>query len=341
MNEKWMIHIGDEERVEMNTSNYCVVYDVHNTKEESILSAIHDYFQPRSKVKDAVGIYDQLNEYEKLPTQMYQAFTISNQNIVEEKKLGSKSLLKSHIKRSLLNNIETDGYLTTLNSLVEDLLNLTNFDLPLKSKRISHDLFTKFIEIDFLQLKAIDDIDYKKLIHQIELLLPVILDEIYAISQGKAILIYQFPEAYLSAKEQKILKKVLTKCANQIMVIVHTESKYFLSESLFSNNYFFNGRQKITNEFIEDLEWNSPLNYSRLELESSFKRMLYRYIDRFEIEPVISNYQLSDIMLFEAIDIYTCTAFLKYCGYKFQLDLDLSKLDKAVYLYIQKLYENI
>ncbi|WP_062197340.1 hypothetical protein [Massilibacterium senegalense] len=341
MNEKWTVQIDHEKRVDMNISNYCVVYDVHNTKEESILSAIFEYFQPRSKVKDTVSIYDQLNAGEKLSTKAYQAFLISNQDVIEEQKLGSKSLVKNHIKRKLLNNIESEGYLATINSLVEDLLKLTSFDLPLKSKKFTHDLFIKLIEIDFLELSHLKDIDYKKNIHQLECLLPVIFQETHTLSHGQSILIYRFPEAYLSAKEQMILKKVLDKFAEKIKIIVHTESKYFLADSVFANNYFFNNQQKITQEFIGNLEWNAPLDYSRMELENSFKQILFRYIDKLEVCPVISNYKLADIMLFEPIDIYTCTSFLKYCGYKFQLDLDRNKLNESVHVYVQKLYENI
>lgn len=238
--------------------------------------------------------------------------------------------MSKKLMRDLKNNIETDGYLNSINILFEDLLNSINIkSLPLKIKRLDYKQFIKQISFEYDY-----SMDYSKLIVRLTQILPFLVDEMNDQSDNKTLLIYLYPESGLSTKEQLIFSKMLKNI--DATVIVQTESPYFLGENIESLNYLKNNKQKISNEFIEFLYWNAPLNFKRKKLEAAFVKFFNKYCRMIEINPVISNYKIADIVVFEFIDFYVCLEFLKHCNHEFILDVNLINLPKVHVDYIQK-----
>lgn len=331
MESVWKITDSVLGNINFNFGGYTAIYNVEDTREEHIIDTLHRYFQPRGKEKDSIKIYDSTNDI-KVSSNHYQAFIIENKSIHEEIDISSKSYTNKILSRRLKDNREADGYLMTINTLVEDLLVQVRGNLPLEAKQFTYSLLTKLIEYKYEANK-----EYENLITQIEYLLPLIMEEIIQQSKGKALIIYKYPEAYLSPKEQIRLKKLFDNFTN-IPIIVLTESQYFLSNRLLGNNYYRNYNQMISYSLIEELVWNAPLNFSEENLVNSLQKVIYSYVDKLEVSPTISNYNLTAVVLFDSIDIYTCFMFMRRCNYDFEVDLDERRCEKAILSYIYDHY---
>lgn len=152
------------------------------------------------------------------------------------------------------------------------------------------------------------------------------------IAKGNALLIYEYPEANLSPKEQIEFRKILDSL--DITIIVLTGSPYFLADNLFYCNYIRHDKQLVNQEFVKMLEWEAPLNFSNFEIIKSLYNFLLRYQEKVEICPVISNYELTDIMLFECVDLYVAIKFLIQAKYPFKLNLNKDLIPEPMKDYI-------
>lgn len=148
----------------------------------------------------------------------------------------------------------------------------------------------------------------------------------------KAFIIYLYPEAGLSIKEQMRFRKILNDLS--IPVIVLTESPCFLSKNFRGLNYFINNVQMITKTFLEDSYWNAPINVEKEKIEERFEYLFVKYCSVLEIKPIISNYVLADIIVFNDIDLYVIVSFLKHCNLEYQLDIDKTKISLALSTYL-------
>ncbi|MCJ1656834.1 hypothetical protein MT341_09585 [Staphylococcus sp. NRL 18/288] len=260
----------------------------------------------------------------------YESIIIDNNKIEEEHALSSSSILNKKIQRDYSNNIESSGYMNSMNILLTDLLELINHNnLPLKTKSFDIKQFIKLLDFEF-ELKK----DYSKLITRIENILPLIVDELNIQFNNKLLLIYLYPEANLSPNEQIKLKSLLESL--KIKIIVLTGSLHFMSGEWSFNNYIRNAEQKLTSEFIDKLVWHAPLNYQKKEIEESLNRFILTYHDKIEIVPTISNYQIAQIMLFNSIDLYVGISYLQHCNHKFKLNLKDELLSKSIKKYIDQ-----
>ncbi|SUM44772.1 Uncharacterised protein [Staphylococcus petrasii] len=326
----WQIKSELVPKVNLNIGNYTAIYNEHETIEEDLLDIINQYFKKRNSNKNEVSIIDILNQ-EPVSNLEYESIIIDNNKIEEEHALSSSSILNKKILRDYSNNIESSGYINSMNILLSDLLEIINHNnLPLKTKPFDIKQFIKLLKFEF-ELKK----DYSKLITRIENILPLIVEELNIQFSNNLLLIYLYPEANLSPNEQIKLKSLLESLG--IKIIVLTGSLHFMSKEWNFNNYIRNEEQKINNAFIDKLLWHAPLNYQRKELEESLNRFILTYHDKIEVEPTISNYQISQIMLFNSIDLYVGISYLLHCNHKFKLNLKDELLSESIKKYIEQL----
>ncbi|MGN8646462.1 hypothetical protein ACTNEO_11750 [Gracilibacillus sp. HCP3S3_G5_1] len=323
---------------DINISQYSSLFVNYTTDERSLILPLIEYFQPRSKAKNELKIVDIDNGYEELSTARFHAITFTNDSLLEETKLGSKSLLKGQVKQSFLNNIEADGYINNINVLLEDLVEESISELPVKPKLLTYDSIVKLLEID-IGLNMMGETN--QFMHQNKLLLPILNRYLINNLKQPVIVFFYYPETYLSPKEQKEMYKLLQIFSKTIPVFVITKSKQFLTKEMSGMNYFIQSKQIFSPQFIEELEWNSPVNFDYLDLQKSVMSILYRYADVFELEPKLSNFQDADVVLFKSIDLYVFSSLMYKMKYKFSLNLDDNQMYKPVYEYVMELYEKI
>lgn len=338
MQMKWIVNNG-KEKYQLNLASYSSLFVNYSTNEDNLLRPVIEFFQPRSKVKDVVTIRDYRNDLEEIIHHAFTAFELSNDKLREEFSLGTKSFLKSHLNSKLSNHIETDGYILTINTLANDLLGIINDDLPIRLKDFTIESFIKLLEIDFSLLEG--ERQSNRLLHQKTLIVQTIKKHIKMNYKNALILFFMFPELNLSPKEQLIMKELLIDLSNDVHLFVVTNSKHFISDEIDGMNYFSYGRQLFTDELINDLEWESPLPYSREELLTSLTNVIKNNIDMFELIPTISNYNQSEIVIFKAIDLYVLIFILNQLKLKYQLDLIPKNIDRPVFEYVIDVYEKI
>lgn len=334
MQKIWEVKTA-EYQFELNIGKYACIFDNFVENEVQIMDDMLELFQPRSKVKDEIRVLDLSENETELTHHDFQAFKISNEKLLEEINLGAKSSLKSRIKNDFSQHLETDGYLMTINTLVNDLLQEVDSDLPLRSKRFTLDLFLKLVTIDFDDM---EEKQYEIIYQQLKLILPEIGKEIKNSSRTTPIILYYYPENFLSPREQVYYKTLLDEISEEISIIVLTKSKYFLENDIYANNFLLKDKQLFTKRYIEDLEWEAPVDYSLEDLKSSLSNLFKKHIWQLETFPVISNYQDADIVLFKSIDLYVICKLLSSTGLEYKLDLDSNKLEEPVYRYVMDKY---
>ncbi|MFD2654669.1 hypothetical protein [Gracilibacillus thailandensis] len=322
----------------INISQYSSLFVNYTTDERSLIQPLIEYFQPKSKVKNELRILDIDNDYEELSTSRYHAITFTNDALLEETKLGSKSLLKGQVKHSFLNNVEADGYINNINVLLEDLVEQSISELPVRPKLLTYDSIIKLLEID-LGLNMLNETN--QFMHQNKLLLPILNRYLLNNLKQPGIVFFFYPETYLSPREQKEMYELLQIFSKTIPVFVITKSKQFLTREMSGMNYFIQSKQIFSSNFIEELEWNSPVNFDYSALQQSIMSILYRYADVFELKPELSNFEDAEVVLFRSIDLYVFSSLMYKMKYKFSLNLDGNQMYKPVYEYIMELYEKV
>lgn len=326
----WEVRSPDK-TVQINVGDYTSFIDDNEEQEEELLENIHQYFQKRSN--RTITIIDKLTG-EIVDSNEYRSFIINHHDIDNEHQLGSTGLLNKKLQRDLLNNLETDGYLNSINILMEDFLALLEKDMPLKVKRFDHKQFIKQLTFEFDYT-----VDYSRLINRLLEIIPLLVDEMNTQSLNKTLLIYLYPESNLSPKEQVKLNELLRNL--NIKLFVLTDSSIFFSEKLDQTNYFRNGQQVINNELISELHWNSPLDFQVEDIKTSLRNVIENYSSKFELEPIISNYRLTDIILFNTLDLYVCCYSLKYFGHNFKLDLNRVEIPGTLAKYLDDFMKNV
>lgn len=319
----WEVRSPDD-TVFLNVGKYTSIIDDHDEHEEELLANIDSYFQKRTNKN--ITIKDQLTG-DIIDPNEYISYIITHNTVDEEHKLGATGLLNKKLQRDLLNNLETEGYLNSINILMEDFLNLLEKDMPLKVKRFDHKQFIKQLTFEYDYT-----IDYSRLINRLFEIIPLLVDEMNTQSNNKTLLIYLYPESNLSPKEQMQLNQLLRNL--NIHVVVLTDSPIFFSEQLDTINYMRFGNQVVSTDLISDMYWNSPLDYSRDSIKKSLEMIIQNYSSKFEVEPTISNHDVSEIILFNALDVYVCSYFLKECKHPFKLNLLTGNLPASLNEYL-------
>ncbi|MBJ6364520.1 hypothetical protein JF558_00935 [Staphylococcus hominis] len=320
------ISIDTIPRVILNTSTYTSIYNEDSTHEEYILNKLKNYFQPRNSNKDTVTITN-LTDYERVSHNQFRGFLLNHSTIENEHQLSATSMMTKKIIREMQSDMEIEGYINSINVLLDDLRDNLKGTLPLSIK--SFDL--KQI-IKLLSFKYDYSEDYARLITRLEQVVPIVVDEMNYQANEKAFIIYLYPEAGLSIKEQMRFRKILNDLS--IPVIVLTESSCFLSKNFRGLNYFINNVQMITETFLEDSYWNAPINVEKEQIEERFEYLFVKYCSVLEIKPIISNYMLADIIVFNDVDLYVIVSFLKHCNLEYQLDIDKTKISLALSTYL-------
>lgn len=320
----WEVRNTEKDAVTFNIGKYTSIIDDHHEHEEEILYDINSYFQKRSN-KDITVIEKMTGEV--VDSKEFTAFIVDHNSIDGEHQLAASGLLNKKLQRDLLNNLETDGYLNSINILMEDFLNLLEKDMPLKVKRFDHRQFIKQLtfEYDFT-------IDYSRLINRLLEIIPLLIDEMNKQSNNNTMLIYLYPESKLSPREQMDLSRLLKSL--HVNMVVLTDSSTFFSDDTDTINYMRFGEQIITPQLISDMYWDSPLNFTREDIKTSLHKLINNYSSKFELVPTISNYKVSDIILFDSIDIYVCCYFLKRCHHNFNLDIAFDQVPKSLNEYL-------
>ncbi|MDK4055243.1 hypothetical protein O0C84_00040 [Staphylococcus pseudintermedius] len=313
--------------IELNIEPYTSIYNEFETVEEDILQTICDYFQKRSSNKNQIEIIDCMHD-EVIPTQRYQCWLINHEFVEKEYELAQTSLLNKKLLRKLQENFEIEHYFQTMNALLDDLVTEIDHDLPIQHKYFDHKVFLKQ-----LQFRFEDDVNYQRRINRLEKMLPLIVEEMAQISGHRTLLIYTYPEAHLSPKEQIQFRACLENLNVPVMTL--TGSSHFISRNLMGMNYIRKQRQLIREQWIKQLAWDAPLNYEKEHIMESLKQFLHLYQDKLEIVPCISNHRLADIMLFEPIDIYVGLSFMKYADQPYSADIHLDLLPEPVSRYIE------
>ena len=328
---------GEEYSVKLQ--RYSSIFINYTSNEQKMLNNLIGYFQPRTKLKNKIKVLDKQDEFASLASQSYQIIQLSHNQIEEEIKLGNRSFLKDKVMNDIARDIEADGYLMTVNTLLEDFIDSLDIELPLKYQKINFKSLLKFLKVDVDNINEKENENYY--LQQNKVLIPILMDHFKEKINTPIIIFYLFPETNLSFREQIQMKGLLTEVTKDFPVIVLTKSKIFLSDDYDGINYY-NGRvQMFTEELIEELEWNSPINFTSDKLELSVLKIVKRYVDLFEINPTISNYTDADIILFDSIDLFVLTFILNRLRFKFRLDLDDANIDAPVFQYLMKNYENI
>ncbi|WP_053217000.1 hypothetical protein [Virgibacillus senegalensis] len=328
----------DAEDYELNVGKYSSLFVNYTTNERALIQPVIDFFQPRSKMKNEISVSDIVNEYEEIASSRFRAITFTNDLLLEETKLGSKTLLKGQVKQSLLNNVEADGYINSINVLIEDLVEQSISELPVRPRLLTYDSLIKLLEID-LGSDMLGETNH--FMHQNKLLLPILNKYLINNLNQPGIVFFFYPETYLSPKEQTEMHQLLQIFSETIPVFVITKSKQFLSDRLSGLNYFIHNHQIFSKEFIEELEWNSPVNYDYNDLEKRVVTLFQRFADLLELNPTISNYTDADVVLFTSIDLYVFVSLLFKMKFEFELNLDESRINAPVYKYIIDIYEKI
>ncbi|MCO4330610.1 hypothetical protein [Staphylococcus hyicus] len=328
MNEMiWDIKSNDINRVSLNIGHYTSIYNEHDTKEEDILQIINDYFQKRNSNKDEVVIFDAINQ-ESISHSAYQSWMINHEMIEKEHGLASNAILTKKILRNIGNHIESESYFNSIHALHEDVLLLAKNELPICLKKFDYKSFLKLLEF---QYEPGDD--YDRLIVRLEKILPILVEEMNALSNQKTLLIYCYPEANLSPKEQIRFRKCLENLG--IPIIVLTGSMHFISDKIENNNYLRNGKQMLTSSFINQLCWNAPLNFDETDIQNSLNNFIQLYQEKLELSPTITNYRLGDIMLFDSIDLYVGISYMKHIDQHFELDIEYKLLNIPLQKYVK------
>lgn len=328
----------DEMEYELNINNYSSLFVNYTTDERSLIESVIDYFQPKSKKDSNVSLMDLNNDYEEIPSSRFTAITLSNDLLLNESKLGSKSFLKGKLKQDLLNNVEADGYINNINVLLEDLVEQSIPEIPVRPKLLTYDSIIKLLEVD-LGTSMVNETN--QIIHQNKLLLPILNRYLKENLKRPGIVFYFYPETYLSPREQKQMSKLLHMFSASMPVMVITKSKHFLADDVSGLNYFIRNKQVFNQDFIEELEWNCPLNFDYKELQESLMTILKKHIDVLEINPSLSNYTDADIILFRPIDLYVLTSIMYKMQYKFELNVNQDLILSPLYQYLVDFYEKI
>lgn len=328
-NLQWCIKTESLPIITLNIGKYTSIYNEYETIEEDLLNVINQYFKKRNSNKSHVTIAEMLNQEEISPLS-YESIIIDNRAIDNEFLLSSNSIINKKLQRDFYENIESSSYIESINVLFEDLLNLINkTELPLKIKAFDIKQFIKLLSFEY----SLNE-DYSKLIVRIEQILPLLVEELNKQYGGKLLLIYLYPEANLSPKEQIRLKELIISLG--IDIIVLTGSLHFLAEDWKYNNYIRCDNQKISSELVDNLLWNAPLNFERSEIEQSLNQFILAYQDKIEIKPIISNYQIAQIMLFSSIDLYVGVSYMQHCNHEFILNIDETKLPLSMAKYLEQ-----
>lgn len=322
----WEIKSEHIDKIKINVGEYTSFYNENETNEEDILGLVNGYFQKRGSNKNEVTIFDVENQ-EVVGAHTYQSFIINHEMIEKEHALGTSSMLYKCIVRNMKENVEVDGYLNSVNVLLEDVLGMVRKDLPLKLKPLDYKSFVKQLHFEYDMYE-----DYDKLITRLEQVMPILVEELNNQTHNQTLLIYYYPESNLSPSEQLRFKKFLQNLP--VTLIVLTSSERFVATDIESMNYIKATRQCLTSELIHDLAWQAPLDYDHQEIKQSLERFILHYQNKFECSPVISNYKVADIILFEPIDLYVAVTYLKRTQHAFMVDLDDDKLPHAIKSYI-------
>lgn len=335
MQMKWQID-QEEKSYQLNFSAYSSLFVNHTMNEEQLIHSLINFFQPRSIIKNTMTITDKANDFDEINHHSFTAFEFSGQLLKEETKLRAKSLLKAKLKDDFFSHIETDGYLLTINTLIDDLFNTVVDQLPIKTNDLTIDSLLKLIEIDFSSLS-----EETNVLSRSKRIINSIVSYLNNKHHHSLILFFSFPELYLSPKEQLAMKRHLIEISKDMHVFVITNSKYFIADDIGGNNYFLYENQLLTDEFFNDLEWESPLPFTKPELINATQHIIKNYVDNFEMLPSISNYRQADIVIFNSIDLYVLVFILKKLSFHFQLDIDFKLIDKPVAKYVMDVYENV
>ncbi|WP_411954626.1 hypothetical protein ACKXGF_01900 [Alkalibacillus sp. S2W] len=339
MEEKWLINVHDQS-FQVNIGSYSSLFVNYTTSESHLIDSVVNYFQPKSKVKEAVTVKDKQNDFADVESQYMQAFQLSNEMVLEEAKIGSKSLLKQQMKHSLLNHVETDGYIQTINTLMEDLAEQALPEHPVVLKHFSVDAYLKMIEFN----TGLVDQYYEEtndFLTQAKVLLPIIKQYLKKSVSGKKIIFYLYPELYLSPYEQREMKELLKQISKDIPVFVVTKSTLFLTDQINYQNYYIEDQQLFTDELLEELEWHSPLDYDETQLKKHVESVVNKHINVFELNPLISNYRNADIIVFDSISLYIVVFLFMKMDFPFRLDLKEENVDLPVYKYVMEMYEKL
>lgn len=320
------INIDAIPKVMLNTSVYTSIYNEDSTHEEYILDTLKDYFQPRNSNKDTVTITN-VTDYERVSHNRFRGFLLNHSAIEDEHQLSARSMMTKKIIREMQSDMEIEGYINSINVLLDDLRHNLKGTLPLSIKSFDLKQFIKLLSFKYDYSE-----DYARLINRLEQVVPLVVEEMVYQAKEKAFVIYLYPEAGLSIKEQMRFRKILNDLP--VPVIVLTESPCFLSESFKGLNYFIDNVQMITKSFFEDSYWNAPINVEKEQIEERFEYLFVKYCSVLEIKPIISNYLLADIIVFNDIDLYIIVSFLKHCNLEYQLDIDKSKISLALSTYL-------
>ena len=169
----WQIKSESLPNIELNIGKYTAIYNEYETIEEDLLTIVDGYFKRRNSNSKEVSIIDTLNQ-ELVSHHLFESVIIDNNLIENEHILGAASILNKKIQRDFVNNLESNGYLQSINSLLEDLLELLNYtDLPLRTKQFDIKQFVKMLKFEY-DLKD----DYTRLIVRIEQVLPLVIEEL-------------------------------------------------------------------------------------------------------------------------------------------------------------------
>ena len=331
MNHQWTI-MTDELNVSLNTADYTCIYTGISPTGKYLQQLITAYLQPRTKLKDEVRIYDHLDEAD-LTHQHYFAVPFSGADIMQEETLAAKSNMKQQVKEKLLNQLEGQGYLVTINSLIEDYLNMIEEDFDLDHQGLTVDDLIKQSTLNLSATMDHSDKYYEKYTS----LLDKMVRHIPRKGASSPLLVLDHPENHLSAKLQIELHQKILEYSQHMKIMVFSSSVHFSGETWRQNNLINqNEEQILTLDFLEDLEWHAPMNYRMEDLEKSLNMILKFYTDKFEIVPVISNCRSADINVFSEMEIYTLIELLNKMNLQYDIDMDPSPLGEVIAKYIQK-----
>lgn len=195
------INIDMVPKVILNTSVYTSIYNEDSTHEEYILDMLKNYFQSRNSNKDIVTITD-ISDHERVSHNRFRGFLLDHSTIENEHQLSSSSILTKKIVREMQSDLEIDGYINSINVLLDDLRDNLKGTLPLSIKSFDLKQFIKLLSFKYDYSE-----DYARLITRLEQVVPLVVDEMNYQVKEKAFVIYLYPEAGLSIKEQIRFRK--------------------------------------------------------------------------------------------------------------------------------------
>lgn len=325
----------------LKKSNYISIIADEVVFSNKICEAIYDYYSNKKGTGDKKVMINNSETGEREQISSKFPIFISDNNLDSEVELGVKTVMYQRVLDYLKEKYPIEPVFLTLNTIMESffLEEVTenfkkefsihsDYNLEFEFKDFSPVEIAKKIEVKyFLDSKEqpIDEIsNYEKL--KLEVSLHEIKEKI---ETREKIYIFYYPERLLSISEIKRLKIFLSSLIqDKNIIVVATNSKYLLGDTLDSINIFKNKKllsfekdEELGSIFLENYPVLKEWSYIRNRLLFLIKNYFIENYEDIRITNKIKN-DIDELYLQSFEDIFIFVFYLKQLGLEYGLDID-------------------